>query len=212
MDLRLTPHMLVEAYRLGTFPMAESRDGRTLYWFDPVQRGIMPLDGFHMTRSLARHIRDMTWHVTLDTDFDGVIEGCADRDTTWINAEITDLFTALHRAGKAHSLEVWDGATLIGGVYGLAIGGAFCGESMFSRRSNASKVALAYLVAHLRRCGFVLFDTQYLNDHLARLGGVEVPRQDYRKRLAFALKVAADIHACPLPSAQDVMQLRTHRS
>lgn len=212
MDLRLTPRMLLEAYRLGTFPMAEHREGRALYWFDPVQRGIIPLDGFRMSRSLARHIRDMSWHVTLNADFDGVIEGCADRDTTWINAEITDLFTALHRAGHAHSLEVWDGDVLVGGIYGLAIGGAFCGESMFSRRTNGSKVALAYLVAHLRRNGFVLFDTQYLNDHLARLGGVEIPRMTYRQRLARALKVKTDIRATPLPSAYDVMQLRTQRS
>ncbi|NBB97633.1 MAG: leucyl/phenylalanyl-tRNA--protein transferase [Alphaproteobacteria bacterium] len=212
MDLRLTPRMLLEAYRLGTFPMAESREGRALYWFDPVQRGIIPLDGFHLSRSLARHIRDMSWQVTLNADFEGVIDGCADRDSTWINAEITDLFTALNRSGHAHSLEIWDAGALIGGIYGLTIGGVFCGESMFSRRPNASKVALAYLVAHLRRCGFVLFDTQYLNDHLARLGGVEIPRMEYRKLLAQALKVKGDIRARSLPGVQDVMQLRTHRS
>ena len=212
MDPRLTPRMLLEAYRLGMFPMAESRTGRTLYWFDPIQRGILPLDGFHLSRSLARHIRDMPWRVTLNTDFDGVIEACAARDTTWINAQITDLFTALHRAGKAHSLEVWDGDDLVGGVYGLAIGGAFCGESMFSHSTNASKVALAYLVAHLRRCGFVLFDTQYLNDHLASLGGVEIPRAAYRSRLAQALRLKAEIRAHSLPTAQDVAQLRTQRS
>ena len=125
MDLRLTPRMLLEAYRLGTFPMAESREGRVLYWFDPVARGIMPLDGFHLSRSLARHIRDMPWHVTLNTDFEAVIDGCADRHNTWINAEINDLFTALHRMGHAHALEVRDGDDLIGGIYGLAIGGAF---------------------------------------------------------------------------------------
>jgi leucyl/phenylalanyl-tRNA---protein transferase len=212
MDLRLTPRMLLEAYRLGTFPMAESRESRVLYWFDPVARGILPLDGFRMSRSLARHIRDMEWHVTLNRDFEGVIEGCADRDTTWINAEINDLFTALHRMGHAHSLEVWEDGRLIGGVYGLAIGAAFCGESMFSRQTNASKVALAYMVAHLRRCGFALFDTQYLNDHLARLGGVEIARMEYRKRLSQALARPADITALPLPVAQDVMQLRTQRS
>lgn len=212
MDLRLTPQILLEAYRLGTFPMAESRDGRTLYWFDPVERGIMPLDGFRLSRSLARHIRGMSWTVTLNQDFDAVIEGCAARDTTWINAEIMDLFAALHRAGHVHSLEVWDEDALIGGIYGLCIGGAFCGESMFSQRANASKVALAWLVAHLRRCGFALFDTQYLNDHLARLGGIEIPRLEYRKRLAQALKLGPDIRAHPLPTAHDVMQLRTQRS
>jgi leucyl/phenylalanyl-tRNA--protein transferase len=212
MDLRLTPQILLEAYRLGTFPMAESREGRTLYWFDPVERGIMPLDGFRLSRSLARHIRDMSWTVTLNQHFDAVIEGCAARDTTWINAEIMDLFAALHRAGHAHSLEVWDEDALIGGIYGLSIGGAFCGESMFSHRTNASKVALAWLVAHLRRCGFALFDTQYLNDHLARLGGIEIPRMEYRKRLAQALKLGPDIRTHPLPTAYDVIQLRTQRS
>jgi leucyl/phenylalanyl-tRNA--protein transferase len=212
MDLRLTPRMLLEAYRLGTFPMAESRDGRELFWFDPVQRGVLPLDGFHMTRSLARHIRAMTWDIRLNTDFEGVIDGCAARESTWINAEITDLFTALHRMGHAHSLEVWDGDALVGGVYGLALGGVFCGESMFSGRPNASKVALAYLVTHLRACGFTLFDTQYLNDHLASLGGVEIPRSAYRAQLAQALRIKADILARPLPTAQDVMQLRAHRS
>ena len=142
-----------------------------------------------------------------------MIDGCADRHNTWINAEINDLFTALHRMGHAHALEVRDGDDLIGGIYGLAIGGAFCGESMFSRRTNASKVAagLSGRASEALRF-FVLFDTQYLNDHLARLGGVEIPRMEYRKALAQALKLRADIRAHPLPSVQDVMQLRSQRS
>jgi leucyl/phenylalanyl-tRNA--protein transferase len=212
MDLRLTPEILLQAYRLGAFPMAESREGQALYWFDPEYRGIMPLDGFRMSRSLARHIRTMSWDIRLNTDFAGVLSGCADRDTTWINAEIGRLFLQLHDMGHAHSLEVHDGSELVGGVYGLAFGGVFCGESMFSRRPNASKTALAYLVAHLQRCGFVLFDTQYLNDHLASLGGVGLSRAAYHARLEQALKVTADIHAQPLPDRHDVMQLRTQRS
>lgn len=199
---------------MGAFPMARTRSGQRLYWFDPAQRGILPLDGFHLSRSLARHMRRAGWHATLDTDFAAVLNGCAARPSTWINAEIAALFTALHRLGHAHSLEVRDGTDgpMIGGVYGLAIGGAFCGESMFSARTNASKVALAWLVAHLRRCGFVLFDTQYLNDHLASLGGVEIPRSQYHVRLARALQVDADIHRHPLPALHDVMQLRTEMS
>ncbi len=212
MPPRLTPQILLRAYRLGTFPMAQSRHGRALYWFDPAQRGVLPLERFHMARSLARRMRRAGWQATLDTDFAGVLAACADRPSTWINAEIAALFTALHAQGHAHSLELREDGALIGGVYGLAIGGAFCGESMFSRRTDASKAALAWLVAHLRRCGFVLFDTQYLTDHLASLGAVEIPRPAYHARLAQALAADADIQRHPLPALHDVMQLRTQRS
>ncbi len=212
MQPRLTADILLQAYRQGVFPMAESRDDDALYWFDPVARGVMPLDGFHMSRSLARCIRTTPFQVTLNHDFAGVMAGCAARETTWINAEITRLFNDLHRAGHGHSLEIWEGADLVGGVYGVALGGAFCGESMFSRRKDASKIALAYLVTHLRNCGFVLFDTQYLNDHLASLGGVEISRATYRRTLSKALKLNADILGQPLPDPYDVLQLRTQRS
>lgn len=212
MQLDLTPEMLMQAYRLGVFPMAEDRDDPKLYWFDPVHRGILPLDRFHLARSLRRRIRAVPFELTLDRAFDQVIAGCAARKTTWINAEIRRLFVALHKMGYAHSVEVWEGDDLVGGVYGLAQGGAFCAESMFSRRSDASKIALAYLITHLRRCGFVLFDTQYLTDHLARLGAIEVPRAAYRAQLSQALGVVADIHALPLPEAQDVVQFNTQRS
>lgn len=212
MHPRLTAEMLLQAYRQGVFPMAEDRNDDRLYWFDPVLRGVLPLDGFHLSRSLARRIRTMSFQVTVDHDFAGVMAGCAARETTWINSEITRLFNDLHATGHAHSLEIWDGRDLVGGVYGVAIGGAFCGESMFSRRKDASKIALAYLVTHLRNCGFVLFDTQYLTDHLASLGGHEIPRAAYRRRLADALGKDADIARVPLPDAYDVLQLRTHRS
>ncbi len=212
MRLELTPEMLLQAYRTGVFPMAESREGQRLYWFDPVRRGILPLDGFHLSHSLRRRLRQGSHSVTLNTDFAGVIAGCADRETTWINAGITRLFTALHGQGHAHSLEIREGGTLVGGVYGLALGGLFAGESMFSRRRDASKLALAYLVTHLARCGFQLFDTQYLTDHLASLGGVEITRAQYRARLAQALEADADIHRHALPDAQEVLQRNTHRS
>ncbi len=212
MQLELTPEMLLQAYRMGVFPMAESREDPRLYWFDPVARGVLPLDGFRLSRSLRRRIRQEPFRVTLDTDFVGVIAGCAARSSTWINAEIRALFTALHAQGHAHSIELWEGQELVGGVYGLAVGGLFAGESMFSRRRDASKLALAYLVTHLAGCGFTLFDTQYLTDHLASLGGVEIPRATYRARLTQALQADADIHRHPLPSAQEVLQRNTQRS
>lgn len=213
MQLVLTPAMLLQAYRQGVFPMAESQGDPRLYWFDPVLRGILPLDGFHLSRSLARRIRAGDYRITFDHAFVQVIDGCAERPTTWINVEIRRLFTELYALGHAHSLEVWQGDDLVGGVYGVRIGGCFCGESMFSRRTDASKIALAYLVTHLRACGFSLFDTQYLTDHLASLGGIEIPRRDYRARLRAALvQTPKDPRRHPLPDADQVVQLRTQIS
>lgn len=209
---QLTVETLLKAYSIGVFPMAESRDDPRLYWFDPQARGILPLDGFRMSRSLARRIRAGGFDVTLDRAFGEVLEGCAARETTWINSEIKRLFIELHAQGRAHSIEIWHGDSLTGGVYGLALGGVFCGESMFSRRTDASKIALAYLVTHLRACGFTVFDTQFLTDHLASLGGIEVPRATYRALLDRALGQDADFHRRPLPTAQDVLQLRTQIS
>ncbi|WP_135503724.1 leucyl/phenylalanyl-tRNA--protein transferase [Roseovarius aestuariivivens] len=192
----LGPEMLLRAYAAGIFPMAESRDNPELFWVDPRQRGVLPLDAFHISRSLARRIRQARYSISLDTAFDTVVDACADREETWINDEIRALYSALHLDGHAHSLEVWeeDGA-LAGGVYGVALGGAFFGESMFSNHTDGSKRALAHLVAHLRRCGFVLFDTQFLTPHLARLGAIEISRERYRKELALALQVPAQIDA-----------------
>lgn len=190
----LTPDLLIRAYAAGVFPMAEARDDPQVFWVDPDRRGIMPLDGFRISRSLARTIRRGDYTIRVDTAFAEIVAACADRPETWINAPIARAFEALHAGGHAHALEVWDkpGQTLIGGVYGLALGGAFFGESMFSRRRDASKVALAHLVQRLRAGGFTLFDIQFLTPHLARLGAVEIGRAAYRARLAQALRVSAD--------------------
>lgn len=183
----ITPEILLRGYAMGIFPMAESRDDPSIHWVDPRRRGILPLEGFHISRSLRRRILRCGWEVRVNTDFAGVVQGCGDRPETWINAEIFALYMALHRAGFAHSLELWEGADLIGGVYGVTLGAAFFGESMFSRRTDASKVALAYAVHRLRAGGFTLFDTQFLTPHLATLGGLEIPRADYHRRLKTAL-------------------------
>ncbi len=189
---QITPDILLRAYAAGIFPMAEGRDDPEIHWVDPRRRGIMPLDGFHASRTLRRRILRCGWDVRVDTDFAGVLAGCADRPETWINGPIFALYRALHHAGHAHSLELWEGDTLVGGVYGVTLGQAFFGESMFSRRTDASKVALAYLVHRLRAGGFTLFDTQFLTPHLASLGGLEITRGEYRRRLSLALQGAAD--------------------
>lgn len=167
--------------------MAESRDDENIHWVDPRRRGIFPLDGFHISRSLARSIRRDDYQIAINRDFFGVVSGCADRDETWINDEIFALYAALHQRGFAHSLEVWSDDHLIGGVYGVAIGAAFFGESMFSRRTDASKIALAYLVHRLNAGGFTLLDTQFLTPHLASLGAIEISRGEYHRRLAAAV-------------------------
>lgn len=208
----VTPDLLLRAYATGLFPMAGSRESRGLHWLDPDPRGVMPLDGFRISRSLRRRILSGQFRITTDADFAGVLDGCADRPETWINAEIRALYLALHRRGRAHSLEAWAGDDLAGGVYGVTLGGAYFGESMFSRRTDASKVALAYLVDRLRRGGFALFDTQFLTPHLASLGAVEIPREEYRRRLAAALLLPADFDAVPVPSPQDLVQRSSQTS
>ena len=185
--MQLTPDHLLNGYAQGIFPMAEGRDDPVVHWVDPRHRGIIPLDGFHISRSLARRLRRWPHLVTVNTAFHAVMLACAARPETWINATILDLYAALHARGQAHSLEVWERDTLVGGVYGVALGAAFFGESMFSRRTDASKIALAYLVHRLRAGGFTLFDTQFLTPHLASLGGVEVKRAEFQRRLAAAL-------------------------
>lgn len=187
----LDPETLLRAYAIGIFPMAESRDDPEIHWVDPRRRGVVPLDGFHISRSLSRRIRTCGWKVTVDRDFAGVVDGCADREETWINDRIRTLYLELHRLGFAHSLEVWEGEALVGGVYGVSLGGAFFGESMFSRRTDASKLALAWLVHRLRAGGYALFDVQFLTPHLASLGAVEIPRAQYRLALEAALPLAA---------------------
>ena len=208
----LTPELLLHGYSIGIFPMAEHRDDPEIFWVDPRRRGVMPLNGFHISRSLTRAMRRSTFHHTINRDFDGVVAGCADREDTWINAEITALYTALHHAGHAHSLEVWDGTALVGGVYGVTLGRAFFGESMFSRRTNASKMALAALVDRLRHASFTLFDTQFLTDHLASLGAQEISRAEYHAQLDVAKRGTARFDAGGLVSFQDVLQRMTQMS
>ena len=209
---KLTPELLLHGYSVGIFPMSESRDDPEIFWVDPQRRGILPLDGFHISRSLARAMRCSTWTITTDHDFRGVLDGCADRPDTWINAEIRALYIALHERGQAHSLEVWEDGTLVGGVYGVVLGSAFFGESMFSRRTNASKIALACLVDRLRQGGFTLFDTQFITDHLASLGAVEISRAQYLAHLADAKERSASFSIASDASPQDVMQRMTQMS
>lgn len=192
--MQLTPDHLLMGYAQGIFPMAEGRHDPVVHWVDPRERGIMPLDAFHISRSLARRIRRWPHQVTVDRDFAGVVQACADRPETWINATIFDLYAQLHARGVAHSLEVWESDALIGGVYGVVLGAAFFGESMFSRRTDGSKIALAYLVHRLRTGGFTLFDTQFLTPHLASLGGIEIPRAAYQRMLAQALPRTATFY------------------
>ncbi len=193
--------------------MAEGRDNPEIFWVDPRKRGLLPLDGFHVSRSLRRRIRKADYHVDLNLDFMGVVNGCADREETWINEEICKLYGALHQMGHAHSLEIRQDGTLSGGIYGVAIGGAFFGESMFSRRRDASKLALAHLVDHLNRCGFTLFDTQFITPHLASLGALEVSRATYHALLENALAQSADILRHPVCSpSQLVLQRSTQTS
>jgi len=184
---RLDPRLLLQGYATGIFPMADSRDAEELFWVEPRTRAIIPLHGFHLSRSLRRTIRTGRFAVTRDRDFAGVITGCADREETWINAEIESAMLALHGSGHAHSIEVWDGTDLVGGVYGVKLGRAFFGESMFSRATDASKVALAWLVARLGAGNFTLLDCQFMSDHLASLGAVSVTREDYVALLSAAL-------------------------
>lgn len=194
-SVEITPDLLIRAYRAGFFPMAEARAGDRLYWLDPELRGVLPLDGFHLPRRLRRTVESGLFTVTCDHDFEGVIAGCAEaapgREDTWINPEIETLFTELYHRGVAHSVESWLDGALVGGLYGVALGGAFFGESMFSRATDASKVALVHLLARLRLGGFVLLDTQFVTGHLTRFGAIEIPRDRYKQRLAEALEVPA---------------------
>jgi leucyl/phenylalanyl-tRNA--protein transferase len=193
--MRLTPDLLLRAYAAGIFPMAEHREDPDLYWVDPERRGILPLETFHIPARLKRTVRQSRFQVTCDQAFRRVVASCAapwpGRDDSWINDEIKRLCGLLFDRGFAHSVESWQDGQLVGGLYGVALGGAFFGESMFSTATDASKVALVHLVARLRAGGYVLLDTQFVTDHLARFGAVEIPRADYRRRLDAALTVEA---------------------
>ena len=213
----LTPELLLQAYAVGIFPMAESAEQEELFWVDPDQRGILPLDGFHMPRRLRRTLRQGVFEVRCDTAFEAVIRGCAeptaDRPKTWINEEIVRLYLALHRRGAAHSVEAWSGGELVGGLYGVSLGAAFFGESMFSRITDASKVALCHLVARLKAGGYTLLDTQFVTEHLQRFGAVEIPRAEYRRRLSGALKERAYFRPeLPLAEVLSLLQSSTPTS
>ena len=203
----ITPALLLHAYSVGVFPMAERRDSPDLQWFDPPERGILPLETFHLPRRLRRVVLSDRFAVTTDTDFAAVIQACAapraDSVDTWISPRIVGLYTALHHAGHAHSVECRQDGALVGGLYGVAIGAAFFGESMFSLQTDASKVALAHLVARLRLGGYRLLDTQFVTDHLSQFGATEIPRARYRKLLEAAIRTQAI-----WPTALDPVALR----
>ena len=207
-DKRLTPELLLTAYASGIFPMAEARDDPEVYWVDPRVRGVLPLDRFHVSRSLTRDLKRDTYQVRMNSDLSAVLDGCADRSETWINGTIRTLVQALSERGFAHTMEVWSDDRLIGGVYGIALGGAFFGESMFSREPNASKIALAWLVDHLRRAGFKLFDTQFITPHLVSLGAEEISREAYRAQLADALEIPTRIDSIPLEADRHALVQR----
>ncbi|MGE3248377.1 MAG: leucyl/phenylalanyl-tRNA--protein transferase [Beijerinckiaceae bacterium] len=200
--VEITPDVLLKAYSCGIFPMAENADDPSIYWVEPEKRGIMPLDDFHVGRRLARTIRATHYTVHVDRDFPGVMEGCAEpnvgRARTWINQRIRSLYSRLHQKGHCHSVEVYDGDVLVGGLYGVRLGAAFFGESMFHRARDASKIALVHLAARLRAGGFTLLDTQFVTDHLKTFGAVEVTRRHYQKLLDEAIAHDGDFAALPL--------------
>jgi leucyl/phenylalanyl-tRNA--protein transferase len=204
---------LLRAYAYGIFPMAESADSDELLWFEPVMRGLIPLEGFHVSSRLRRTVRQDRFELSHDIAFREVMMACAGnsrtgRETTWINRRILDLYTELHRHGFAHSVETWRDGRLVGGLYGVSLGGAFFGESMFSLETDASKVALVHLVARLRFGGYRLLDTQWLTAHLSQFGAFEVPKTKYRRLLQEALEVQGDFDALPSgPSGAAVLQV-----
>ncbi|MCG8493889.1 MAG: leucyl/phenylalanyl-tRNA--protein transferase [Sneathiellales bacterium] len=197
--------------------MSESRDDPELFWVDPERRGIFPLDQFHVPKSLAKFIRKSQFEIRIDTCFRQVMKECAapvgERSNTWINRTILDLYTELHLQGNAHSIECWKDEKLVGGLYGVSFAGAFCGESMFSRETNASKVALVYLVARLIHGGFKLLDTQFLTEHLASMGAVEISREEYHRRLDEALSTEGDFYSLPFETpSSGILQSITQTS
>ena len=189
----ITPDILLRAYSIGLFPMAESSDDPEIFWVEPEMRGILPLDGFHISKSLAKTARKRPFDIRFDTAFERVITYCAepaeDRPSTWINTTIRKLYTELHRMGHAHSVEAWEDEELVGGLYGVSLGSAFFGESMFSRRTNASKICLVHLVERLRAKGFTLLDTQFTTEHLKTFGAIDIPKDEYLKLLKKAVDV-----------------------
>lgn len=203
----ITTGLLLKAYACGLFPMAESADEPGLFWVEPRERGILPLDGFHLPRRLARTVASGRFEIRIDSAFDAVIAGCAEaapgRERTWINQKIRTLYGELFDLGHCHTVEVWDGGRLVGGLYGVALGSAFFGESMFHRERDASKVALVHLVARLRRGGFTLLDTQFVTEHLRQFGATEVPKKTYLQMLQKSIATPADWDALPVDAHRD---------
>ena len=203
MDISLAPETLIRAYCNGIFPMAEGKDTNKIFWISPEVRGVIPLNKFHISKSLRRSIVKRDYKIKINTDFLGVIKNCADRSESWINSDILKAYSDLFNLGFCHSIEVWDNDDLIGGIYGLAIKRAFFGESMFSKRSNASKIALAYLVSRLKYGGFLLFDVQFQSEHLKTLGAIEVLKANYQDLLKNALE--GDANFLSQPSEVDLV-------
>ncbi|MDX2157153.1 MAG: leucyl/phenylalanyl-tRNA--protein transferase [Hyphomicrobiaceae bacterium] len=216
--IEITPQVLLKAYACGIFPMAESADDPALYWIEPQARGVLPLDDVHVPKRLARTIRSGRFEVRINSDFDGVISGCAasrpGRRSTWINSRIRQLYGALFKQGHCHTVETWDNGRLVGGLYGVALGSAFFGESMFSTERDASKVALVYLVARLVHGGFTLLDTQFVTDHLKQFGTVELDKEAFHAALSEALSRTASFLALPMETPADriVSLARTHQA
>jgi leucyl/phenylalanyl-tRNA--protein transferase len=212
-DLVITPDLILRAYAAGVFPMADNAASDELFWVDPRKRGIIPLDGFHLSRSLRKRLLRGDYEIRVDSAFRAVLAACADRDETWINRPIRRLYADLFEMGHAHSVEVWIDGELAGGLYGLRIGGAFFGESMFSRRRDASKIALAYLVARLRAGGFLLLDTQFTTPHLESLGARSIPRARYQRMLDQAIARPASFYSLAAGAAPAaIVQLITQTS
>jgi leucyl/phenylalanyl-tRNA--protein transferase len=209
----ITPQVLLKAYAAGVFPMAENAADNTLYWVEPEFRGVLPLDGFHVPRSLRKTVRQKRFAIRIDAAFSEVIAGCAERtaarSSTWINSRIRSLYTQLHKMGFCHSVEAWRDDRLCGGLYGVKIGAAFFGESMFSRETDASKVALVHLVARLNEGGFQVLDAQFINDHLKRFGAIEVTRRKYQQMLETALSAEAAFEAFTGDGDPEIVLLRS---
>jgi leucyl/phenylalanyl-tRNA--protein transferase len=201
----ITPAVLLSAYARGIFPMADQADSPEIYWVNPLWRGVLPLDGFRVSRSLKKTMRKGGYTITADSAFEDVLEGCADREETWINKKIRSLYIDLFKLGHAHSLEVWHDGALVGGLYGVSLGAAFFGESMFNRRPNTSKIALAHLVARLNYGGYSLLDTQFVTDHLQNFGAELIPRHDYLGRLSNAIMRKGDYSAFSADCDADIV-------
>ena len=214
--IEITPQVLLKAYSCGIFPMAESADDPALYWIEPQHRGILPLENVHFPRRLLKTVRSTPLQVRIDSDYEGVIDGCAapraGRNTTWINKRIRSLYRELFEQGTCHTVEVWSGDRMVGGLYGVALKSAFFGESMFSYERDASKIALVHLVARLIKGGFTLLDTQFVTDHLRQFGTIELDRSAFQSRLEDALEIEAEFSALSRDArSEDITQIVTER-